>query len=333
MTRNAALRDFVETTDWVGATLSPLAGDASNRRYLRLRSQAGHAAVLMDAPPEKGEDVAPFLKIAAWLSTQGLGAPRVYAADADHGFLLLEDLGDDLFARVLSKDAALEPQLYEAAIDVLLAVAQVPLPNVPAYGSATMAKLAGLAGHWYAGSDGLAEALEGAVFQALSALEDAPPTLALRDYHAENLLWLPGRQGLARVGLLDFQDARIGHAAYDLASLLRDARRDPSPTLFDPLIARMAQGLGQPVAEFSAAMATQGAQRNLRILGGFARLSLHFGKPHYVDLIPRVYRNLEAELSHPHLAPLRAVARALPTPTPAHLKTLKDRCGTIPTLA
>lgn len=324
---------FLATTDWRGAALRPLAGDAGNRAYFRLTSKSGHPAVLMDAPPEKGEDVRPFLTIDRWLTANGLSAPAIYAEDVANGFLLIEDLGDGLYARIAEHDPELEKPIYEAAIDALLEIGKGTPPDVEAYDSPTMAPLAGLAGIWYASDRSLAQEIETATEAALSSLPDTKPTLVLRDFHAENLLWLPDRKGAARVGLLDFQDARQGHPAYDVASLLRDARRDVPEELQDHLTARFGGGLGWNRDESSLALAAQGAQRNLRILGVFARLSLHFSKPQYVDLIPRVWRNLQAELKHPDLANLRSLVSTLPAPTSSHLQDLKNRCGTIPKLA
>ncbi|MEM1373454.1 MAG: phosphotransferase [Pseudomonadota bacterium] len=330
--RVEAARDFLAGTDWAGATSRTLAGDAGNRLYARLISSNGHSAILMDAPPTKGEDVRPFLDIGQWLISLGLSAPHIYTADAAAGFLLLEDLGDALFARVVADDPGLEAVAYAAAVDVLIEIAKAGPPAVEAYDPDTMGTLAGLAGTWYAGDTALAEAIAADVTLALKALPESPRILALRDYHAENLLWLPDRRGEARVGLLDFQDARVGHGAYDMASLLRDARRDVAEDLQSELAMRYARGMGWPLSDMEAALAAQGAQRNLRILGVFARLSLHYKKPSYVDLIPRVWRNLQAELSHPSLASLRDIVRRLPEPNPAQLKDLKERCGTIPTL-
>jgi aminoglycoside/choline kinase family phosphotransferase len=153
-----------------------------------------------------------------------------------------------------------------------------------------------------------------------------------RDYHAENLLWLPGRAGTARVGLLDFQGARSGHPGYDLISLLEDARRGVGEAARIAAVRRYLDTTGIEAASFEAALAALAAQRNLRILGGFARLSMHFAKPHYVDLIPRVWQHLQRDLSHPALAALTRATAPLPPPDPAILQRLKDLCGTVPTL-
>ncbi|MEY8828327.1 aminoglycoside phosphotransferase family protein [Sedimentitalea sp. XS_ASV28] len=327
--RDACATMFLAGTDWAGATRGPLAGDASNRRYERLRHPGtGETAVLMDAPPEKGEDIRPFTRIARHLCKIGLSAPRILAEDAEHGFLLIEDLGDDLYARVVRATPERETLLYEAAIDVLLTLHKAPLPALDAYDAALMTDLAALAYSKY--RDGIEGRADGedrfrSLFLDICA-KHAPeePVLIQRDYHAENLLWLPDRDGPARVGLLDFQDAMAGHPAYDLVSLLQDARRDVSPELQEAMIARYLSGSSQQPDAFRAAYAVLGTQRNLRILGVFARLGREFGKPHYIDLIPRVWNHLMQDLDHPALAPVADLLRdTLPAPTPDNLKCLK----------
>ena len=336
MTDRATLADrFVATTDWAGARRENLAGDASNRKYYRLwRGDA--SAVLMDAPPEKGEDIRPFVRIARFLEHAGLSAPRIIAEDDAHGFLLLEDLGDDLFARVVARDPATEQPLYEAATDVLLALHRVPPPELDAYSPEFMTQMAGLAWRWYRrgvlGDDAGQAEFEAAFLPILQTHAPDQTVLIQRDYHAENLLWLPDRIGAQRVGLLDFQDARTGHPAYDLVSLLKDARRDVSAPVEAAMIAHYIAKSGWNSDAFTAAYQVLGVQRNLRILGVFARLSLHFNKPHYVDLIPRVWDHLMAGLDHPALTPAADMIRALPTPTPDALKKLKDQAGCVPTL-
>jgi aminoglycoside/choline kinase family phosphotransferase len=335
--RASLLARFLDAAGWAGAIRSPLAGDASNRRYERLRGgPGGQQAVLMDAPPEKGEDVRPFVTIARHLIGLGLSAPRILAEDDQNGFLLLEDLGDDLFARVCSAHPDREEELYAAAVDVLARLHRRPPPAFcPDYGPGRMAELAGLAFDWYAQDtiSGPKNAFSLEIESVLSRFAPARPVLVLRDYHAENLLWLPDRRGTARVGLLDFQDAACGHPAYDLVSLIEDARRDVPPALAEAMIERYIEASGQDAEAFRAAAAAIAAQRNLRILGVFARLSLHFGKPGYVNLIPRVWGHLMNDLTHPELARLRAlVIEGLPEPTPDLLSDLRAKCRTIPTL-
>ena len=329
---------FLSASGWGSAARAPLAGDASNRRYERLTAADGTPAVLMDAPPEKGEDVRPFVAIADYLTSLGLSAPRILAADEANGFLLLEDLGDDLFARVVVKTPALEADLYTAATDVLLALHQHTPPQLAPYDAPVMADMAALAYRWYgAQNTGALESESAAFHSAFQALLSehipAPTVLIQRDYHAENLLWLPEHRGAARVGLLDFQDAMLGHPAYDLVSLLQDARRDVPVEVEQKMLAYYIAQSGHEAESFTAAYALLGAQRNLRILGVFGRLSLHANKPHYVDFIPRVWGYLLRDLAHPVLAPVRAQLLAdLPAPSSALLTELKDKCGTVPTL-
>ncbi len=336
--RDAMIPAFLARAGWGDATVAPLAGDASNRRYLRLSDPEKGPAVLMDAPPEKGEDVRPFIAIAEYLAGLGLSAPRILARDDEAGFLLLEDLGDALFARAIPRDPGLEPLLYEAATDLLARLHTAPPPATLArYDPPLMADMAALAFDWYlaqgARPDGAArDAFHAAFLPLLETHAAADDVLIQRDYHAENLLWLPERSGIARVGLLDFQDAMRGHRAYDLVSLLQDARRDVPPALERAMIARYTDATGQEADAFDRAYHVLGAQRNLRILGVFARLCTRDGKAHYVDLIPRVWGLLQRDLNHPALASVAPMLRAvLPLPEAPVLERLKARCATAPT--
>ena len=334
--RAALSQAFLARAGWGDARRSFLAGDASNRSYDRIVMGA-RRAVLMDAPPEKGEDVAAFTRIARHLTRLGLSAPEILAEDTEAGFLLLEDLGDDLFVRVAARDPQQEATLYGAATDVLVRLAAAPLPDgLPRYDANTMATAATLVLDWYCfGITGAAGAMADFTAQIVGLLAthaNARPVLVLRDYHAENLLWLPERGGLARVGLLDFQLAQIGQPGYDLISMLQDARRDVSPEIEVAMIARYAAATGADPAAFATACAVLAAQRNLRILGVFARLCLRDAKPGYLTLMPRVWGLLQRDLAHPALAGLRQTARdLLPEPTPENLQRMLEKCGTIPT--
>ncbi|WP_371224833.1 aminoglycoside phosphotransferase family protein [Roseovarius sp. 2305UL8-3] len=334
--RDIAVHAFIQGAGWGDATVGPLAGDASNRRYLRL-TREGETAVVMDAPKEKGEDIRPFLHIAGYLSGIGLSAPAILASDEAQGFILLEDLGDDLFARVIPKHPEMENSLYACATDLLAELHRhAPPPDLAPYDAAIMADMAALAFDWYLtaarGENTVARAeFHGAITAVLDTLTPMQTVLIQRDYHSENLLWLPDRRGVARVGLLDFQDAMLGHPAYDLVSLLQDARRYVPPDIESQMIARYVQNTQQDHDAFTAAYHALGAQRNLRILGVFARLCVRDGKAHYVDLIPRVWDLLQRDLTHPALQNLSALVHThLPAPTNSLLKTLKDKCATIP---
>jgi aminoglycoside/choline kinase family phosphotransferase len=313
--RLALSRTFLQRAGWGDATRSKLAGDASFRKYERL-NRNGKPAVLMDAPPPQ-EDVRPFLHIARHLQSLGYSAPRVLADDVEHGFLLLEDLGDDLFARLL-RQGHNETMLYQATIDFLLDLHRHPAPSgLAPYDEGRLIAEVELFVDWYL------PALTGqepptALRQAFHFLWrtlvpevglDAAPekrVLVLRDFHAENLLWLPDRSGTARLGLLDFQDAVAGHPAYDLVSLLEDARRDVSPDLAEAMLQRYIAGSGADDAAFRRAYAILGAQRNLRILGVFTRLWKRDGKPHYQAFMPRMWGLVERDLAHPALADLHS---------------------------
>lgn len=333
--RQDQLDTFLRRCGWGDARRAHLAGDASARSYLRL-TRGTQSAVLMDSPPGAGDDVADFVRIAAHLSGIGLSAPRIYEADLDAGFLLLEDLGDALFTRVVTDDPGLEPALYDAAVDVLLALQSQPAANgVPDLSARDWAEAAAFAPTFYAGGIS-GSAPDSADFLAILAAAltrhaDGPRILILRDYHAGNLLWLPDRHGVARVGVLDFQQAQLGQPGYDLVSLLQDARRDVAAATEVAGVQRFCAGRGITPADFAPAYAALGAQRALRIIGIFARLCLVGGKPGYVALIPRVWDQLLRNLAHPALADLRRECLAiLPEPTPENLSRITARCARPP---
>lgn len=305
----AAAPDFLAAHGWGGAEILPLAGDASFRRYFRVL-RAGESAVLMDAPPEH-EDVAPFLGVAQHLLDRGFAPPRPLAVDRARGLLLLEDFGDDRVGPLLAREPGRELGIYESAVDILARLGANPAPSdLPPYDDAAMAREVRLFIEWYAPALGLAvdetgylaawrEAWRGAAERAA-----AVPVMVLRDYHADNLMVLPGRDEL---GLLDFQDALAGHPAYDLVSLLQDARRDVAPALEEAMLARYADAARLDDRDtFRADYEVLGAQRNTKILGIFTRLWKRDGKPHYLPLQPRVWSYLERNLAHPALAPVRA---------------------------
>lgn len=322
---------FLNRAGWGTATRQHLAGDASDRRYERLNN-AGQSAVLMDAPPGQADDPAAFVLIANHLLSLGLSAPAILAQDLTQGFLLLEDLGDALFARVIAEDAQMERPYYLAATRVLTRLQSAPLPpGMANLSAAEWAEAAAMALDWYrraiTGDEGDRAGFVAVLRDALETLADGPRVLILRDYHAENLLWLPRRQGLACVGLLDFQLAQMGQPAYDLVSLLQDARRDVGRDTVETAKRAFLAETGQPEADFAAAYAALGAQRALRILGIFARLCLRDAKPGYLRLVPRVWAQLQENLAHPALARLAQVCEAeLPPPSEARLKRMEDQC-------
>lgn len=316
--REALIHAFAERAGWGKAALHHLAGDASNRRYLRLVAEPGRTAVLMDAPPGSGEDIGPFLAIARHLSSLGLSPPRILARDEAAGLLLLEDLGDGLFARLVAEKPACERTLYLAAAETLAVLQRAAPPEgLERFTPWTMAALVRLVFDWYAPEvrERDAEDLVARLKAALERTAPVPEVVALRDFHAENLIWLPERAGPARTGLLDFQGAVLAHPAYDLVSLLNDARRDVTEDTRAAVVHHFLDLTGGAAAPFAAAAAALSAQRNLRILGVFARLARRDGKTGYLRFLPRVWRLLLRDLDHPALADVREAAlRLLPPP-------------------
>ncbi|MFS4581657.1 aminoglycoside phosphotransferase family protein [Phaeobacter sp. C3_T13_0] len=328
--RQLLISAFLSDTPWHSWTREPLAGDASNRRYERLRDQNGASVVLMDAPPDQGEDVAPFVEIANYLRDQGLSAPEILAEERTNGFLVIEDLGDALFARIMRDDPKQERPLYQAATDLLVALHDAPMPELEPLGPRLMAELSGLAFVKYRDvirNEASHEQLAHFTDQFEDILQrtiTGDSVLVQRDYHAENLIWLPERSGVAQVGLLDFQAARAGHRAYDLVSMLQDARRDVTAAIEMQMMDRYIAATGVDEVNFRAAYTVLGVQRNLRILGVFARLGRDYGKPQYVDLIPRVWDHFYRGLDNSAMAPLAEFLRQeMPTPTPDVLNRLR----------
>lgn len=311
---------FLAANGWGGAERHPLTADASNRHYIRLSSK-GKCVLLMDAPPPM-EDVRPFVRIARHLRGLGLSAPEILAKDPDQGFLLLEDFGDDTYTRILGETPESEQALYALAVDVLIDLHRRPadqamLPGLHAYDGQLLLEKAHLLTDWFlpavSGSDtdpAVRADFDAAWADGLAAVEAQPATLVLRDYHIDNLMRLDGRQGVAACGLLDFQDAVTGAAAYDLMSLLEDARRDLGDGLKQAMLARYFAGFphladpGPAHDAFMTAFAVLAAQRHSRVIGLFVRLNVSDGKPAYLQHLPRLWRLLEHSLTEPVLAPL-----------------------------
>jgi aminoglycoside/choline kinase family phosphotransferase len=346
--RAEAARDFLASAGWNDAQIAALPGDASTRRYYRVKHN-GHGAMLMDQPqnseappspptatPEErqalgynatarlaGADCERFIATANFLRSRGLAAPEIYADDTEQGFVLLEDFGDDLYADVLGKGVD-EEALYRAAIEAIARMHADPAPPrlSPAaalYDYDLTACLAetNLMTEWFmplalgrpASADETSEHRH-LWRDALETVGSPEPVFVHRDYHAQNLFWLPERSGAARVGMIDFQDALAGNKSYDVISLLEDARRDVSPELAAAMKAHYldamnAQGYALDAENWTAEAAISAAQRNAKIAGIFARLAARDGKPRYLGHLPRVWRYLEADLAHPALADLR----------------------------
>lgn len=259
--------------------------------------------MLMHAPPPH-EDPGPFLSVSRWLGENGLRAPNILAERAEQGWVLIEDFGDWRIREWIEAHPADEGRIYEAAVDALVELHSRPPGAFPAFDLAEYQREAGLFVEWFCPARGIECDLRGwrdawnVVLAPVIARQD-PGVVVLKDYHAENIMLPPdGSQGL-----IDYQDAMIGHRAYDLVSLLQDARRDVSPTLERAMLDRYIAAAA-PGPHFEDDYAILGAQRNAKIVGVFTRLARRDGKPRYLDLIPRVWNLLERDLAHPALKPV-----------------------------
>jgi hypothetical protein len=340
--RLAAARKFVDESDFAEAERERVAGDASARSYERL-TLGSRRVILMnsprrpDGPPVRNgkpysaiarlaEDVKPFVALARGLRERGFSAPQIYAADLAEGLLLLEDLGGD--GVVEGDPPAPMGFRYQTAVDVLIALHKLTLPDtltvaptidhrIPPYDLDALLIEVELLPDWYLpyrGAPPTAAERESYIAlwrEALAPVLDMRPTWVLRDFHSPNLMWLPDRTGIARLGLLDFQDALMGPPAYDLASLLQDARVDVPDEIEIELLGRYVRARrdAEPdfdIADFVRLYSTLAAQRASKILGIFARLDRRDGKPQYLRHLPRVWNYLRRSLAHAALSPLEA---------------------------
>ena len=341
LARNDAINGFLVATRWAGAERRFLEGDASFRRYETVHLP-GETAVLMDmparpdGPPVKygkpysaiahlAEDIRAVIAINSVLCARGYSAPRTEARDLAHGFAVMEDLGRRVYGGMMREGTDMREPM-QAAVAVLADMAQrdwphdVPLDGetyrVPSYDVEAQLIEVDLLPSWFwphlngtaIPASALAE-FEALWMELLPLTQKGHRVWALRDYHSPNLLWLPERQGLARVGIIDTQDALMGHPAYDLASMLQDARVDVDVDFADDLYEHYCMLRKDDPnferAAFDVAYAILGAQRATKILGIFARLSKRDGKHGYLRHIPRVSRYLERNLAHPRLASLK----------------------------
>ncbi|MCO4052980.1 MAG: tRNA (adenosine(37)-N6)-threonylcarbamoyltransferase complex ATPase subunit type 1 TsaE [Bosea sp.] len=336
-------RQLIDRAGWGEAERRHMLGDASTRAYERLVRANGETAILMISPPRPdgpavrggkpysavarlAERVDAFVAIDRGLRALELSAPEIYASDLVNGLLLIEDLGSE---GVLGADGLPDRARYEVAVEVLAAIHAQPLPTIlpvaegreyviPDYDAEALAIETELLLDWYAPHiagvtlPAIARAEFSRAFAPLfDTLAKGQRTWALRDYHSPNLIWLPSREGLCRIGIIDFQDAVLGHPAYDVVSLGQDARVDVAPELEFRLLsryaaARRARDASFDLGAFAAAYAIMGAQRNTKILGIFARLDKRDGKPAYLKHLPRIEAYLRRDLAHPALSGLRA---------------------------
>jgi aminoglycoside/choline kinase family phosphotransferase len=320
--RAALIHDFVSNTVWKDWPRKPIQGDASSRRYWRL-TNGDQTVILMDDAPEIGGSTVPFAAIAQLLLGHGLCAPHILAHDPDNGLMIISDLGNYDVAALLRARPEQEMALYRISVEVLVKLHNIKPPDDLGRMTAQVgADMLDPVGMFYCRAD-----ITDLQRQMLVALETYAPianTLALRDYHAENLVWRSALGGLDRVGLLDFQDAFVAPAGYDLASLLRDARRDVGQDTTEEMITYFSEQINAGPT-FRTQLACVAIQRNLRILGVFGRLSLKMGKVRYLDLIPRVWGHIMTDLEDPKLARLRqAVLDTVPAPTKELLAGLRS---------
>lgn len=308
MTRENDVSKWLGRSNWSKWTLTPIAGDASSRKYHRL-TRDGDSLILMDAPPKTCGSQSQFVAIANWLCDLGLSAPKILSWDDEIGLMILEDLGATDFAKHLQTSANDEQVLYQHALHVLSQLSRAKPPSgltemTPEFG----ADMIDLAFDWaaYDNSADLAKEIKSRTSHLLATYCGAPTMISLRDFHAQNLIWRPNQSGVRRVGLLDFQDAFLSHPMYDVASLLRDARRDVDPALTDIFVTNPTD---------RAAFHVLALQRNLRILGIFNRLAKKDSKTGYLSLLPRVWSHIQTDLMAPEtkaLAPLINAAFEVP---------------------
>ncbi|WP_315723073.1 MULTISPECIES: tRNA (adenosine(37)-N6)-threonylcarbamoyltransferase complex ATPase subunit type 1 TsaE [unclassified Bradyrhizobium] len=340
--RLKALRDFLTEAGHAKSRRERMAGDASTRSYARLY-KGERVFILMNSPkrpdgpaiyngkPYSGavhlaEDVRPFVAIAGALRSRGISAPKINDADLDHGFLITEDLGRE--GVIEGEPPRPIVDRYEAATDLLAALHAQDVPSVlplapqvtyevPTFDVDAMLIEISLMLEWYLPDRGVepSQVLRAEFLEMWRDLLEAPlagkQTWVIRDYHSPNLLWLPAREGIARVGVIDFQDAVMGPPAYDVVSLTQDARIDVSVDIEQALLARYVAARAAASTDFDADAfhadyAILSAQRNTRLLGTFARLNRRDGKPHYLKHQPRIWDYLHRSLAHTALDPVRA---------------------------
>ncbi len=351
--RLKALREFLESAGYIEARRQRMAGDASTRSYARLERN-DEFVILMNSPKRPdgpaiyhgkpysaavhlAEDVKPFVAIANGLRERGFSAPKIHHADLEAGLLITEDFGSAGF--VEGDPPAPIPERYQAATDMLAALHRQPLPEtlalapqltytIPTFDTGALLVEVGLMPEWYlpdrnaAPTDATRAEFTELWRELLAGPAAAAKTWVMRDFHSPNLIWLDQRAEFAKVGIIDFQDAVLGPAAYDLVSLLQDARIDVPEALELAMLTRymrtrLASDHSFDPADFAELYAIMSAQRNTRLLGTFARLNRRDGKPHYLKHQPRIWIYLNRSLDHPALAGIRAwYATHVPPPVP-----------------
>lgn len=300
-----------------------LAGDASAREYYRIFASDGKTYIMMDSAKDILSVMA-FDMVDNFLTGIGVSAPKIIARDVQSGYLLIEDLGDSIYTPYIAQYPKKEEELYLTAIDLLSHI-QKSERNIPIaeYSEISLNKEIDAFMEWYVKynlSEELFNNAKSDLFKIFSKLyvklAELKPVIVLRDFMADNLMWLEDRSEIERVGVIDFQDALLGSPAYDLVSLLQDARRDVPAALVQKCIDRFIENIGVDHYKFMDAYYILGAQRNLKIIGYFHRLNLKYQKPKYLGYLPRVWEHLYLDLEHPVMAELNEWFRSYEIPKP-----------------
>ncbi|MEM7717607.1 MAG: phosphotransferase [Pseudomonadota bacterium] len=303
--RDAEIQSFLTANGWGGSENSPVAADMSTRKYFRL-NRGSETAILMDAETSMKS----FQNMTLWLAKAGLTVPRILAGRADRGLLLLEDFGETSVKDALSHSAPLSDEVFGDCVDLLLRIRSAEPPELPNPTASDLAAWTTLADEHLPGINKAALAVfRLRLTEILDGVFKAPVTVSLRDFHSENMMWLPDRKGFKRLGLLDYQDAFLTHPAYDLMSLLTDARTWVSKERRLAVLAQYIEKSGDSVDAFELAFAGLSAQRNLRIMGIFARSGKH------MTYLPNTYRYFIEALEHPAFDAVKGdTIRAIPEP-------------------
>ena len=314
---------FLSETDWSNPKMLPVTGDLSSRKYTRL-SQNGRTAILMECDTASDASLPAYMKMTDWLRGNGLAAPERYNAEPSEGLALIEDFGDSQLTSLIRQRPSDQLAYYKTIIETLITIRNAPFLSLKQPNAAELCDATTLADQWYPGAERCAlDTFRAGLETVLRDVLDARATVSLRDFHADNIIWLSNRKPVQQPGLLDYQDAILTHPVYDLMSLLTDARTDVSASLRKDLIETYASRTSDDIASLAAAFAALGAQRNLRILGIFTQAARRYGKTQHLPALPRVYAYLMECAHHPALEPFsQELSAALPKPDAAFIKAL-----------
>lgn len=311
------INDFLKSNKIETKNLIPIKNDASFRKYFRVDKK-----ILMDADPNFGEDVSSFININHLLTDFRLNVPEIYSIDKENGFLLIEDLGENIFSKILNSEN--EEQLYKQAIEVLAEIYKKNLEEfsnfsfLEKYSIEKLQDESQLFIEWYLKkyldidiTDTDIQDFKEIISKIFNALNTNFEKLVLRDYHVDNLILQNSKSGLKKVGILDFQDAVIGSSSYDLISIVEDVRRPISNDLKNKLIKYFIDLTGYEVNQLEKELAFYSVQRNLKILGIFSRLNLRDNKPRYMLYNDNAWKYIESNLDNPTMINLKIWLRKI----------------------